>query len=102
MGIPAGVKAAPIRTTIQSGTGHDGMCLEDLTFCEAVLPDALTSSGFLSRLRRTAVLSVVIDPLCEAVVLVKLTSRPHKGPAGHGGAQTLGPAMFVRVSRRLT
>ena len=42
MGIPAGAQAASIRAS-QSGTGHHVMCFKVLAFCEAVLPNSLTS-----------------------------------------------------------
>ena len=44
MGIPAGAQAAPTRA-IQSGTGHNVMYFKALAFCEAVLPNRLTSKA---------------------------------------------------------
>ena len=41
VGIRAGAKAATTGAAIQSGTGHDTMCSEVLTFCEAALPGHL-------------------------------------------------------------
>ena len=44
MGIPARAQAAPTRA-IQSGTGHNVMYFKALGFCEAVLPNWLTSKA---------------------------------------------------------
>ena len=43
MAIPARAQAALTRATIQWGTWHDVMYLNVLAFCEAVLPNRLTS-----------------------------------------------------------
>ena len=45
MAIPAGAQAAPTRAAIQSGTGHNVMYFKALAFCEADLPNTLTSTA---------------------------------------------------------
>ena len=45
MAIPAGAQAAPTRAAIQSGAGHNVMYFKALAFCEADLPNTLTSKA---------------------------------------------------------
>ena len=45
MAIPVVAQAAPTRAAIQSGTGHNVMYFKALAFCEADLPNALTSKA---------------------------------------------------------
>ena len=45
MAIPAGAQAAPTRAAIHSGTGHNVMYFKALAFCEADLPNTLTSTA---------------------------------------------------------
>ena len=45
MGIQPGAQAAPTSADIQSRTGHDVMYFKALAFCEAVLPNTLTSKA---------------------------------------------------------
>ena len=45
MAIPAGAQAAPTRAALQSGFGHTVMYFKTLAFCEADLPNTLTSKA---------------------------------------------------------